>query len=88
MINSKQQAHSSADAIASFNKIGTSPSLKHFSTNFRAIWANTQQPAIKPALTPRDAIDMMEQMMNYHLKIPTNFHRIITIFERDTTENH
>lgn len=60
MINSKQQAHNSAEAIASFTKIGTKPcSLKNFLAKRRAICAAIQQPTIKAVLIPKAVIDIL-----------------------------
>lgn len=59
MINSKQQAHSSAAAIASKNNSCTRPSLTTRPESFRAVCARAQDKPIYPVLTRSDDRDML-----------------------------
>lgn len=61
MISSKQHAHSSAAAMASFIRTGTMPpSLRTRRLTRLAICAAMQQPTMKPALIPKDVIDILK----------------------------
>lgn len=59
IINSKQIAHNSADAIASKNNSCTNPGLSNFWDNCRPMQAKPQHSAIKPVLTARAVEDIM-----------------------------
>lgn len=59
MINSKQQAHNSAAAIASFSSSWTRPGFISFPFSRRPTLARAQQNAMNPVLTAKAVADIL-----------------------------